>query len=608
MSGQYLLCNPQENESLLGFLRRLATLNAYPETSSFLARLNVRYGRPLIEELQSVSDQLGIPEKELSRLAPSAQPATPPLDWQFERGHSDPICPICCEEGRPHHVSWRHALVSACHVHGIRLQDSCPVCFEHRSPRNGSLETCSCGHSISKFPQEHAELHEVAVARLIAGDASGRINGVPGTLASELPVNVGRFVQFLASGFQQNRTGKEGKTATPKTVAETVALLKPVAPLLENWPHGFRGHVEERLAAGDQKLNSAPARLGNWYQRLMSFKEPAYQPYKVCVAEVIAQNFDGTYSGALSASQPRQWLTAKEAASEIGVSSQRLVEAVSNGQVLGKMANSGLGHRHTVVFVSEVEKIKANRSLFRDGRLVRDRLGVSRGQFDLLKGADVVKEVLKQDRPALVDGGFDVSVIDASVEFIRNSAQERDGDTIAFKDLSLRRTTDRAALVRLFKGIFAGEIRAVVAETGLVLAEFRFLETDVRRELRSGRHSLDWTAHDVAEITGWKPQCVTHWCKLGLLEARSVPHGRGAVFLISPASLARFQGEFVPVATLAKSRSSSSRKLLAEFAKHGIKTCGAESDGTTSRGHLVRLSDFGCAITALKPSSEPSRS
>lgn len=595
MSGQFLLCNPQENESLLGFLRRLASLNAYPETSSFLARLNVRYGRPLIEELQSVSDQLGIPEKALSQLAPSARPETPPLDWQFERGHSDPICPICCEEGRAYHVSWRHALVSACHVHGVRLQESCPVCFEHRTPRNGSLETCSCGHSISKFPKENAELHEVAVARLIAGDTSRGIKGVPGTLVSELPVNVGRFVQFLASGFQQNRTGKEGKTATPKTVTETVTLLKPVAPLLENWPHGFKGHVEERLASGDQNLNSAPARLGNWYQRLMSFKEPAYQPYKDCVADVIAQNFNGTYSGTLSASQPRQWLTAKEAASEIGVSSQRLVEAVSSGQVLGKMANSGLGHRHTVVSASEVEEIKANRSLFRDGKLVRDRLGVSRGQFNLLKGADVIKEVLKQERPPLVDGGFDVSVIDASVEFIRNSAQERDGDTIAFKDLSLRRTTDRAALTRLFKSIFAGEISAVVAEVGLLLAEFRFLEADIKRELRPGRHSLDWTAYDVATITGWKHQCVTQWCKLGLLEARSEPHGRGVGFLISPASLAKFQGEYVPVATLAKSRGSSSRKLLAEFEIRGIKTCGSESEGSTSRGHLVSLADLSLA-------------
>lgn len=81
---------------------------------------------------------------------------------------------------------------------------------------------------------------------------------------------------------------------------------------------------------------------------------------------------------------------------------------------------------------------------------------------------------------------------------------------------------------------------------------------------------------------------MTHWCKLGLLEAQSVAHG----LLISPASLAKFQGEFVPVATLAKSLRSSSRKLLQEFEGRGISTCGAERDGTTSRGHLVRLSEL----------------
>lgn len=32
---------------------------------------------------------------------------------------------------------------------------------------------------------------------------------------------------------------------------------------------------------------------------------------------------------------------------------------------------------------------------------------------------------------------------------------------------------------------------------------------------------MDWTATDVAKLTGWKAQSVTHWCRSGLLASRS---------------------------------------------------------------------------------------
>ncbi|SLN11032.1 hypothetical protein TRL7639_00049 [Falsiruegeria litorea R37] len=178
------------------------------------------------------------------------------------------------------------------------------------------------------------------------------------------------------------------------------------------------------------------------------------------------------------------------------------------------------------------------------------------------------------------------------VSRIRRKATDAGGDTVAFSDLTLRRTTDKIALKKLLELICEGTVQATLASLDAKLADFRFLKSDVEYVLKSERHSLDWTANDVAKLTGWKAQSVTHWCKEGLLESRTVSHGIGVSFLVSPMQLAAFQSEFVPLGTIAKSRNTTSRKLLSGLAKRGIKTHGAVIEGKTSRGHLVKLRDL----------------
>ncbi|MDV7144758.1 TniQ family protein [Tropicimonas sp. TH_r6] len=583
---------PRSDESLLWFLRRVSRLNAYPETSSFLSDLGFRYGRKLLSELDYIAGQIGVDAADLRSIAPANAPDRPALDWKFDRLYSDPVCPSCLLEGGPSRLSWRNAMVSACCDHGIRLQDECPRCHEQLTPNSGGLETCSCGFRLKLLPVENAPSHEIAIARLIENRLQGDESGIPAEYSNVVPVDVGRFLHFLASGFAANRAGKEGFTKIPRTVSDTVALFEPVAPLLKDWPEGFRAHVKQRLAEGDPSANSAPGRLGNWYQRLMKFDHPGYEPYRSCVADVIAEAFDGTYAGANVANEQRVWIPATEAAKRLGVRNERIVAAVTGGKIGGKFVNSGLGHRHTIVHSETIEELSCNRRRYRSAKDVQEVLGVASRQFQLLVEAKVFTQTPCDALPALVDGRFDLSEIRGCTEAMRGSATPHDGETVAFRDLNLRRTTDRAALFDVFRAIFDGSLKAASAPSNACLGEFQFPSSEIEATLRQGRHSIDWTAHDVAKITGWKHQVVTQWCRLGLIDAREVPHGRSVAYLVSPEDLARFQSEFVPLGTLAKARQTTSRKLLADFAVRGVPTFGSETEGSTSRGHLVRLGDL----------------
>ena len=125
------------------------------------------------------------------------------------------------------------------------------------------------------------------------------------------------------------------------------------------------------------------------------------------MGRVVSKEFSGTYLGSLQVDESREWVSAKEAAQEIGITSQRLVEAVQKKQIAGKQSRSGYGHTHTVIPRLEVHNILADRERYCDGTTIRNLLGVSRKQLDLLREAAVVSEIVLEDRPPLIDGGFD---------------------------------------------------------------------------------------------------------------------------------------------------------------------------------------------------------
>ena len=249
------------------------------------------------------------------------------------------------------------------------------------------------------------------------------------------------------------------------------------------------------------------------------------------------------------------------------------------------------GHRHTVVSKAQVRKIASDRDRYWDGRKAKSFLGVSRRQFDLLKEMGLVEEEAPASRPPLTDGGFDRNRLESLVTNIQKHAKCRPGPTIAFSELTLRRTTDRIALKQVFRRILDQEILAVNASDNKRLGELEFLHSEIKAELRKCRYSVDWTPQDVAEITCWKSQSIVHWCRLGLLGARQVQHGPNVRYVITPDQLAGFQSKYVPLSTLAKARGTTSRKLLSELKKRGVATYGAQQESATTRGHLIKIAD-----------------
>lgn len=583
--------SPLPDESLLGYIRRLGEKRAYPSTASFLSGLGFRYGRRLIEHLDEFETAVGLAKGTLAPIAPRAGAVEPALDWRFERTRCAPVCPRCVSEGLPHQKGWRHALVTACVKHGIRLADKCPRCSTRLAPNDGGLISCSCGLRYGLIECSPAEPGELVLASLITGETGRERSLLPYSLQEEAPPDIARFIFFLASQNQPSRTAKHGKLQIPTTVDESRAILTDTAAILTDWPHRFDDHVRKRLLRGSSEAASAPARLGAWYQGLMRFKSKSYAPFRERVSHVVALHFDGPYAGHLSKDiNHASWVSVAEAARLLQVSSDRIRAGINAGVLTARVFASGFGHRHSLVMRDDIEAIATARRRFIDRRAAAKLLGVTRAQMRVLEDADLIHELRKEDRPAFVDGGFDADSIAKLHESIASRASARTGEVLEFREINLRRTTDRSSLIRVIQAIRDGAIIPVAPGRDLGLT--RFAKADITNALRQTTRGQGWTTREVACITGWKEQCIAHWCRIGLLCARHYSHARTTAFIVSPSDLSAFQAAYIPLAILAKQTGSSSRALLARFARTGVAVHGAFHDGQAIRGHLLKLSDL----------------
>jgi len=593
-----ILVQPDQSESLEGYLRRFAEAEMWPDVSDFLGSFGLRYGRPLIEDALEVEGLLELPKGTLGDILPSATPSIPTRNWRFERHHSVPICPDCISEGRPHHHSWRHSFVTACSEHSLRLADECPMCGENFMPGRGGYDTCHCGCPLDRLPRNKALEAEVALSALISGDMHPSRSMLPPALAFRTPEDIGEFVYFLASAEVETETGKQGKTPLPKNLAEATLFLEPVFSTFCDWPTKFECAVSARLS--NSGAPTAPMRLGKWYQRLNSFDGQAYTDFHATLGKVVQREFDGAYAGGAGApSDMRNWVSAAEAAKILHIRADRLVNAVAKQRIPGKKYASGFGHRHTMIHRDTVAEIAQDRQRFIDKTTAREVLGISRKQYDLLAEAGLIARFIPETLPPLVDGQYDSVAIKRFVDDISSTAVEVDGATVSLKELNLRFTTDAAALKEVFCRISDGGLRPTMGSTDGCFAGLRFSSKEIDAIIADVRHGSGLTIQKVAQLTGWKDQCVAQWCKQGLIQHEEFPHAGKVGRSISHEALCIFQMEYVPVSTLAGQLGTSARHLMVKLSDIGIETIGAFQDGTAWRGHLLKLSDLASALKAV---------
>jgi hypothetical protein len=348
---------PREDESLPSYLLRLVEANGLKAPSWLCVRLKGG------ELRQKVSLNFGV--SQLSRLTGWSPDAL--AMFELERANAvegsasrvvrgvnggrgtrnlftPMFCPLCVEEFGYISNCWDAEPVVACPLHGIYGITHCRKCGEPLSWERPRLRYCYCGERISNATElEQADEIDLALAELVASTASGYLGpgvadrlGFPTqVLRSQTPAVLLRTLDILAR-FIEGVNGSAIYGAAPRL------SYRAVLEVLRCWPENFKAFINGAIAHGQQ---DEVHRLLFHHSSGVFCKPNKEKPeLKECLDMIADAVYEAINSGdpwaidrrvreAVFKGREFRWMTATDYAHSLGISTRRLKQLESEGQV-----------------------------------------------------------------------------------------------------------------------------------------------------------------------------------------------------------------------------------------------------------------------------------
>lgn len=590
---------PETDESGLGYYRRLAAGNALwgwrelarmAQVSSHRSGL---FGRP-----EFVATQLGL-ETDWAQQATAAESVA--KGWKgLHRLRADAICPACLAESVYVRTHWEHAYVTACPQHRTLLIDRCPTCNDWLHPTRDRIEQCGCGQDLRTASSEAAPNEQLWLSALLVSEGASSA-GIQPKVRHVVPLALSELVKLLCLYADPRAATPRRNTANPATVQEAMEFLRPLQMLLSNWPQGFEQHIRQRIEAGNQEARTLNTLLGRWYQQLKKVcADDALRVFLETVLRVSQAAFDGVLTGDTAAElvpDLNDHVRVAEAAKRIGVSHDRLLKALSEGECRYRTRRFGTRGLVYEVPITEVERLVLSRSAWVSEERAAELLNVPNSVLQLMLHSRVVTADLKW-RNDIQKGGLVLErTVHDLLETLRQHAQPAHGqEMVEWQSLTSRRMGDKAAIQRVMQAAAAGELRAVkVART---VGGMAFRRSDVMRYFGTPLLEAGMSIQQLSKASGWKWESIAHWIDEGLLESHEIVLRGQPCRVVMPEQLLAFSQAYVPLSTLAHTLDSKSSAVLERLGSIPLLGAKRLPNGAV-RGALVRLADL--AQAALSP-------
>ena len=586
---------PIEDESPLGYYRRLSIANQLGGWKELACMVGTsRYPTVLLNDPLSVAGHLGLnPEwtQEVSR-RDAIQ-----LKWRgLERVKSEAVCPACLNDSGHIRLHWEHRFVTACHRHQTTLISVCGSCAQPIKNNRMSITHCDCGHDLRTQKAPAASAGLLWISNLIATGSSG--HDAHGPVVSETSErDASKLIKAICSMTSPDAAAPRQNAAMPADLAGCIRYLRPLEYLLQDWPAKFEDHVRERIIAGDANARTLNGLLGPWYRQI---KEAAIagplRPFLEVVLRVAAKEFSGSLgfdAASDVASGVSGHILMKQAAKEIGISRDLLLNAVTEGVVAGRTKQFGAKGMLYEVSTNEVERIKAAREGWISPMQACELLAIPQSVFVTLCAIGAVHADINWRRDILKGGEIEMASVVALKDKLHSQNQPplKDREWIELRDLTSRRLGEKRSVQALFKAIVAGEVKTLGSRSSTGIGSLRYLLEDVRQFFGAPTLEAGMSITDLSKMTGWKHESISHWISQGLLEATTIMLRGQPCRVISPAQLLRFTQTYIPVANLAKQLGCLPSGVSLRLPN--LEVIGAQQLSVgAQRGGLVRLLDI----------------
>lgn len=591
------------DESGSGFYRRVAQSNCFTSVKEMTDAVGWVGGqKTLFSSPQAVSAQFGLDTPCATLASAHFKQAT--VLGSFYRRSTDAICPACMAESAYLRKNWDHGLVTACVMHKCRLIDSCPKCSSPLSKTRQRIDACECGFELKHSELQPATKTELWTSSLVCGGNAS----VPGYLPVKKSVpadTVAKLVRVLATGADSTAPFMMRSTASGFTgVSQAREFIEQMAPILSNWPDGFRKHVEDRIEFAAPDARTINKLLGPWYQTLNKLsKDTAFTVLVEQVIEVVSEKTSCVVAPrGSSIDGSATVVTTAAAAKQLGVGQDCLLNAIKDQKCSAtgkKFGTRGVVYEIPVEEVARIEQIRDEWISMPQACQVT---GLSESVLKNLLASRVVQSDINWKSDFFKAGPVHQGSLEKFTQKLGESAsgaETEDCQTLSISQLTSRKMGDKLAIQNVFKALDIGEIR--VCKSNDVLGEMKILATDVYPIFSTPLLETGMTVEQLSKETGWKFESISAWISSGYLRAETTSRRGQACRVILPAHILEFRAKYVVLADFAKSieTKSSAYKRLVGHALPIIEV--ADSQGM-ARGLLIRTSDIAQFIVdACKP-------
>ncbi|MEM9388487.1 MAG: TniQ family protein [Pseudomonadota bacterium] len=610
---------PEKNESLVGYLIRVAEINGYDSPGTVACYAGYRSGAQVLAkcDLQPLATALNRDASELRRISYAEEAEGSPGHIQFA-GHvistwrvarilspkATTVCPKCIAEKGYLESFWDLTLAVACPKHRCEAVSVCPACQSPVSWLRSGLLTCRCGASLSsskgvRVDESEAELVELLRLKLYRRRLTLCAN------RSEFPV-----AEFKAMSFHQLASvlfilGQHMSGVThEEAMKDPQAVVATAARALRQWPRGFHKALRrlgaERGVNTDQ-LDQLRQLYGGFFRAITterslaaeaSFLRAEFEAFLVkheCGRYLEVKRLDRQKAIRLRPSMNVSWICDR-----FDVQPKRL-EGWCKAAHKSNAAISPMDLKRFVVQAELMNHLGRARQSTIGARRAAALVGVPVSVLKGLRGLGYLEPSSRVNR----QGAYLLSDIDGLANALRAiggrvSENSVDMDT----HVSLARLLETATFwsaggkAEFLLRVLDGRLKAV-GRTGDTLHQLYFSKAEVGEYIGATKEAQSKggvTRNKAAEMLGCPSGYIDHLADLGYIKRVTGPYYRR----IDVSSVRKFGREYCSLTALANQTGTSTRSLMrmakgAELQILSVKTGSAVESGFVPRSEVRTL-------------------
>lgn len=578
---------PYSDEAIVGYLCRLSDSNGFTGLRE-LHRYVLAFGEG--DAKTGVAMAAGVPLGQIHRLLgpyPSywhvagnlAGLATADFNQQTLRW-----CPECLREAPYLRSSWTIKLVCHCPRHHRRLLDRCPACGSVVRLAKGAFPRCVCGEKLSASAQQDAlTSSEVKLLDRLHGAIERAERDFTEDLSAASLIRLIRYVGQFEDGQEPERPGQLGDLHELDVVGK---VFSRAAVLLDDWPTNFN----QLLAATLQNRPVSPSlkmSFGRLYRLIYKDLEaPCFGFVREAFEGFIKDQWWGIVcrrnrhlSNDALAGHPR--LTLRQAAESLGVGENVLRHLADASVVDVVQARTPKGRISTTIHQEQLDLVGDACASAVSLKTAAGILALPRRRLRELINGGVIEPLLRRREVKAAQWLIPTSELDR----LNHLPGTACGEEVSINQVLKNWRLGQGEFSQLVQAIQSGAVSLKTTKGRSAFGERVCCRASVlnwRKEVRQ-RYST-FSVDEAAAELGVKQQVAYALVRSGLIKTV----GSDKPIRIDRDALASFRHDYVSLATLAKSRKTSPRRLLGEL--EAAPVCGPTVDGC--RQYFFRRADL----------------